>query len=360
MFWPGKLTLTSITIQRNYSGLSNALQRLFWTCKGIGKCVADIEALYNAAEIPNRITDGDVAYPPSDTSNGMALEFRNVSFQYPSGQSKGNALRNVSFSIPAGNLVVIVGTNGSGKSTIIKLLTRMYDVASGEIHVDGLPIQRYQIAQLCEAQATLAQDHHLFPLTLTENIGIGYPQRLQDDKAMITKAAEDGGASVVLDKLEHGLDTNLKSRLSELQKKGSNLSGMRIGCIFSNLLLIRDSGGEKQRIVASRTFMRLRTGNIKLLCFDEPSSELDPPGEFELFERLRATAAGKTMIFVTHRFGHLTKYADTIICMKEGRVAEIGTHKDLMGSNGEYAALYNVQGRLSVTRSRCCSNWSFD
>jgi ABC-type multidrug transport system fused ATPase/permease subunit len=108
--------------------------------------------------------------------------------------------------------------------------------------------------------------------------------------------------------------------------------------------------------------MRFKTGKIKLLSVDEPSSALDPRGEFELFERLRQTGEGKTMIFVTHRFGHLTKYADMIMwvshlifcsegltpqdrCMKEGKVIELGTHKDLMARDGEYASLYNVQAQ---------------
>jgi ABC-type multidrug transport system fused ATPase/permease subunit len=108
--------------------------------------------------------------------------------------------------------------------------------------------------------------------------------------------------------------------------------------------------------------MRFRTGKIKLLCVDEPSSALDPKGEHALFERLRESEAGKTMVFVTHRFGHLTKYADLILyvllcnswletditairCMKEGKVAEAGTHKELMDLDGEYAGLYNVQAQ---------------
>ncbi|KAG6844893.1 hypothetical protein H0H93_016324 [Arthromyces matolae] len=105
------------------------------------------------------------------------------------------------------------------------------------------------------------------------------------------------------------------------------------------------SGGEKQRLVASRTFMRLQDPGIKFVAVDEPSSALDPRGELELFNRLRAEQDGKTMIFVTHRFGHLTKFADLIICMKDGAVVESGSHKDLLALNGEYAALYNIQAQ---------------
>ncbi|KAK6995684.1 P-loop containing nucleoside triphosphate hydrolase protein, partial [Favolaschia claudopus] len=104
----------------------------------------------------------------------------------------------------------------------------------------------------------------------------------------------------------------------------------------------------------SRTFMRFQTNKIRLLCVDEPSSALDPRGEFELFERLRQTAEGKTMIFVTHRFGHLTKHADIILWMhEEWAVIESGTHKELLTRNGEYASLYNVQAQ-AFTESEVC------
>ncbi|KAG6823105.1 hypothetical protein H0H92_011364 [Tricholoma furcatifolium] len=109
------------------------------------------------------------------------------------------------------------------------------------------------------------------------------------------------------------------------------------------------SGGEKQRLVASRTFMRLQNPKIRFVAVDEPSSALDPRGELELFDRLRAERKGRTMIFVTHRFGHLTKYADLIICMKDGEVIESGSHKDLLSLKGEYATLYNIQAQAFVT-----------
>jgi len=96
-------------------------------------------------------------------------------------------------------------------------------------------------------------------------------------------------------------------------------------------------------VVASRIFMRFRSDKIRCVTVDEPSSALDPQGERELFQRLRASKARKTMIFVTHRFGHLTKHTDQIICMKDGTVAEVGTHEELMSKDGEYKKLYNIQ-----------------
>jgi ABC-type multidrug transport system fused ATPase/permease subunit len=200
---------------------------LFWDFSQVGKCFTDIKILYESANIKNQIVDGDVAYPrPNvDVSKGMEIELRcvhsflpiadvlilsrNVSFAYPGDKSKESALRDVSFRIPAGSLVVIVGANGSGKSTVIKLLTRMYDTQAGEVLVDGLPIAHYRMADLRRTQATLTQDHKLYPLTLAENIGLGYAEHVEDQQ-MIMESAKDGGAAELLDKFKDGAQTMLE------------------------------------------------------------------------------------------------------------------------------------------------------
>jgi ABC-type multidrug transport system fused ATPase/permease subunit len=231
MMRPAKFSMTSIAILQEYSSTLNwTLQMLFYDIKGVGKNVTNIRTLYEVAEIENKIIDGHEMYPrPSvDAAKGMEIELRygplislfhvlyssymysrNVKFSYPGDKSKESALRDVSFKIPAGSLVVIVGANGSGKSTIIKLLTRMYDCETGEILVDGLPIQHYRLAELRRTQAMLTQDHHLYPLTLAENIGLGYPEHV-DDLDMIMQAAKDGGADALLDKFKDGAQTNLE------------------------------------------------------------------------------------------------------------------------------------------------------
>jgi ABC-type multidrug transport system fused ATPase/permease subunit len=99
---------------------------------------------------------------------------------------------------------------------------------------------------------------------------------------------------------------------------------------------------------SSRTFMRMITGNVRLAVVDEPSSAMDPAGEYELFKRLREARQGKTMIFITHRFGHLTKHADLILCIKEGKLVEQGTHTELVALKGEYFELYNIQAQAFV------------
>ncbi|KAL1690966.1 P-loop containing nucleoside triphosphate hydrolase protein [Schizophyllum commune] len=256
----------------------------------------------------------------------LTTSLRDVTFAYP-GSLDRPSLRNINVDIKPGQLVVIVGANGSGKSTLIKLLTRLYDPTSGTLKVDGQPLSAYRQRDLRQATAVLSQGHRLFPLSMGENIGLGCVERVRDADA-VRAAAEAGGASSCIAKLRHGLDTEddpLRQRLEALDKP------------------IEVSGGETQRIVAARTFMRLTSGKIRAVFVDEPSSALDAEGELALFNNLCKEREGKTMIFVTHRFGHLTRDADLIICMKDGEIVEQGVHAELMLSGGEYSKLYEIQ-----------------
>ncbi|KAJ7881141.1 P-loop containing nucleoside triphosphate hydrolase protein [Mycena olivaceomarginata] len=342
---PRSFSIASFAIlQQHANALRGSIFGLYHEFSTISDVVLAIRNLYKIADLRNKIVDGDEAYPNSaSTDKGMTFELKNVSFAYPGGKSKENAIRNVSLKIPAGHLVVIVGENGSGKSTIIKLLNRLYDVDSGEILVDGIPIKNYRLPDLRKVQAMLSQDHALYPLSLAENIGLGNPDCVNDMK-MILEAATAGGASEVIKKLNDGVETVLypiPTAYGDQVDQHENLQK-----ILADLEQRAEvSGGEKQRLVAARTFMRFLSGNIRFAVADEPSSALDPKAEHQLFQRLRESGDGKTLIFVTHRFGHLTKHADLIICMKDGQAVETGTHKELMALKGEYSELYNVQAQ---------------
>ncbi|KAJ7811120.1 P-loop containing nucleoside triphosphate hydrolase protein [Mycena leptocephala] len=346
IFEPKTFSITSFAIlQQHAQALRGTVFGLFHEFAEVADSVSTIQDVYKISKVANKIVDGDQTYPNStvSTNKGMAFELKNVCFAYPGAKSKDNAIRNVSLNIPAGHLVVIVGANGSGKSTIIKLLNRLYDVDSGEILVDGIPIKNYRLSDLRKVQALLSQDHKLYPLTLAENIGLGNPERITDME-MVLQAADAGGASEVIKKLNDGVQTVLypvqTAHGSQLEKY------KKLQAILESLEQHAEvSGGEKQRLVAARTFMRFLSGNIRFAVADEPSSALDPKAEYQLFQRLRESGEGKTMIFVTHRFGHLTKHADLIICMKDGEAVETGTHKELMAREGEYAELYNVQAQ---------------
>ncbi|KAF7768394.1 hypothetical protein Agabi119p4_7637 [Agaricus bisporus var. burnettii] len=287
---------------------------------------------------------------------GMQFELRNVSFAYPGSQTTKDALRNINLTIKSGQFVVIVGSNGSGKSTLVKLLLRLYSPSkgsdkpekqntSGEILIDNEPASSYPENSLRQSTAVLSQGNLIYPgFSLGENIGLGFSQLLSDEEALDIAAEKAGakevlkrmkdGANTILDPLEDYYEFNIK-RQSEEHPLKKALEELRRP--------VEVSGGEKQRIVAARTFMKFNSGKIRFLAVDEPSSALDAEGEDFLLNSLLKEREGKTIVFVTHRFGKLTKQADLIICMKEGAIVESGMHVELMKNDGEYKKLYDIQ-----------------
>jgi len=273
--------------------------------------------LYGALDTKNKMKDGERPFPRPgyESSEGMSIEVSDVSFSYPNSKSEHDALSGVTFSIQPGQLVVIVGTNGSGKSTIIKLLSRFYDCASGSIRIDGIPIEEYRMDELRRGIAMLTQDHQLFPLSLEENVKLGSAEaEAMVDRGKIEESVSAAGAEGIVKNFSSGYDTVLepvkKGYVSFAGQGNKDLEAMQKKLEKS----INISGGEKQKLVAARTFMRLFTSSaLKLVTVDEPSSALDPEAEYRLFANLRQGRKGRTMIFVTHRFGHLTKHADLIM-----------------------------------------------
>ncbi|KAK0430089.1 P-loop containing nucleoside triphosphate hydrolase protein [Armillaria borealis] len=349
ILYPDRFSLSSIAIlQQSSQSLDWAIEYAVRNINSFRKQYQELKNVYDSSNIANTLTEGDVAYPNASSEEkpkGVSFELRDVSFSYPGSQSTKPALSNINLSIKPGQMVIIVGSNGSGKSTILKLLSRIYDPTSGpeSILVDGIPISRYRISDLRRATATLTQDHSLFPLSLGENIGLGYADKVKETE-MIDRAAEKGGASHCLKKLERGKETRLRT---QNEAYGYNLPDDPDHPLQAELERLQKnielSGGETQRIIAARTFMRFETGKVRFVAVDEPTSALDSEGEFALFDNLIQAREGKTMIFVTHRFGHLTKRADLVVCMKDGTIVEAGTHEELMVKEGEYAKLYNIQ-----------------
>ncbi|KAG1825435.1 P-loop containing nucleoside triphosphate hydrolase protein [Suillus subaureus] len=289
---------------------------------------ADLRNLYEFKNVQNKVVDGTEPFPENQQSlidSGISIEFRNVSFQYP--DKERCALRNVSFRIEASQLCVIVGGNGSGKSTILKLISRIYDATEGTILIDNRDIKTLRLADLRAAMSILFQDYTHFPLSIRENIGLGNPGFAQDDDK-IREAAKMGGARDFIEELPDGfntyIDNPVKDRYAGLPEglaipddwpidysSVRNMGGLRTSTV-SGL-----SGGQNQRLAVSRTFMRSlvtdKNSSAGMLLFDEPSASLDPTAEDDLFENLRKSRGNKTMIFSTHRFGNLTRHADLIL-----------------------------------------------
>ncbi|KAL0067401.1 hypothetical protein AAF712_005630 [Marasmius tenuissimus] len=347
---PSEISLATITtLQTSMLSIRGTFSNFLIGVTELNRAAVELRGIYDLEVVNNVVKDeGQLSYPGEKSSEeGMALELRNVSFRYPGSQNIDGALDDVSFKISAGELIVVVGANGSGKSTLVNILSRLYDATSGQVLLDGVDIKEYKLSEIRQAVAILTQDHQLFPgISLKENISLGDVHCAEDEvERRIAEGVRKGGAENVIGKLERGVDTVLDSRVlrySQLVDEGDETNPLVIKMEqlerTSNV-----SGGERQRLVASRTFMRMQSNRIKLVAVDEPTSALDPEGELTLFTQLREARKGKTMLFITHRFGPLTKHADNIICMKDGKIVEFGNHASLMEMDGEYCKMYRIQ-----------------
>jgi len=250
------------------------------------------------------------------TTDGLTIEFRHVSFTYPGREAKGPALRDVSFTIAAGESVALVGSNGAGKTTIVKLLARLYDPDEGEILVNGRDIKEYDLTALRQEIGVIFQDYVTYYLTAARNIGVGRVEAI-DARPEIETAAGKSGADAVIAKLPDGY----ASQLGKWFDQGQQLSG-----------------GEWQKIALARAFMR----DAQVLILDEPTSSLDPQAEYEVFARFRQLTAGKSAIFISHRFSTV-RLANRILVLEHGGILEEGTHAALLALGGRYAELFNLQ-----------------
>ncbi|KAG9016796.1 hypothetical protein FRB90_002129 [Tulasnella sp. 427] len=347
---PGSMSLASIAVmQQTTQTLEYTVWSLVSDGPSIGETFMRVKALYEVDKIVNLIQDGTESYPPESTKGkAMKVEFRDVSFKYPKSEATDNVIDGLSFVIPAGSICVIVGENGCGKSSTLKLLTRTYDITGGEILIDDEPIQSYKLDELRNASAIMHQDYLHFKFSIRENIGFGNVTAMEDMDA-IKAAAKLGGADEFIEKLPSGYDTIMGSEPYSFSS-GSVPEGSALSLMLKEKKEAPQafSGGQTQRMALSRTFMRSMRDCVKLLAYDEPSAALDPKAEFALFERLRGLKGDKTMLFITHRFGYLTKYADQIIYMEKGKAIEKGSHDELLALNGKYAQLYNVQAQAFV------------
>ncbi|KAG2042610.1 P-loop containing nucleoside triphosphate hydrolase protein [Suillus americanus] len=355
------LSLASlILIQKVFNPSDNARPTISGMLPILASYFFRARQVYEIENIRNNIVDGTDPFPENQQSltSGISVEFRNVSFHYPGADRC--ALRDVSFKIGAGQLCVVVGVNGSGKSTILKLISRIYDPTEGTILIDDRDIKTFKLSDLRAAMSILFQDYTRFPLSMRENIGLGNPALAHDDDK-VREAARLGGAEDFIDELPDGFDTYLTQPVNDfhgyLPEGTTTLFGHPVDSSPQNFIIdvhtssapnLQISRGQVQRLAISRTFMRSLVSETEssagMLLFDEPSASLDPTAEHDLFERLRKLRGNKTMIFSTHRFGNLTQHADLILYIDE-TVQEEGTHDELMKKGGEYARIWNLQAK---------------
>jgi ATP-binding cassette subfamily B protein len=243
------------------------------------------------------------------------IVFDDVGFRYPG--SEQWSLRHVSLHVPAGEKLALVGHNGAGKTTFIKLLTRLYDPSEGRILLDGKDLREWDRDVLLKRIGVVFQDFNEYQFDLEENVGLGSAEHLGDD-ARVERAIDMGGAREVVESLAHGK----KTQLGRWFKGGVELSG-----------------GQWQKVALARAFMR---EEADILVLDEPTAALDAEAEHAVFERFKSLAEGRTAILISHRFPTV-RMADRIIVLEDGRIIEEGTHGALIDKHGEYARLFELQ-----------------
>lgn len=242
------------------------------------------------------------------------IEFRDVHFQYPGGHAP--AVDGFDLEIKNGELLALVGENGTGKSTFVKLLLRFYDPARGSVHLGGVDLRDIPPEVLRERIGVLFQDFATYELTVRENVRMGRAGAPEDDER-VQKALRDARADSLVKKLPAGLD----SRTGRLFEGGHDLSG-----------------GEWQRLALARIMYR----DADVWILDEPTSSLDPEAEAAVFAELKANLKGRIGIVISHRFSTV-RIADRIAVIDDGRVQELGTHEELLAAKGRYARLFELQ-----------------
>ena len=242
--------------------------------------------------------------------------FENVGFRYP--ESERWALRNLNFTLRAGEKLALVGENGAGKTTIVKLLAHLYEPTEGRILLDGVPLCDYDPEDLRSQIGVIFQDYYRFAFTASENIAIGDIAQ-SDNRPLIAEAAHKSLADAVIAQLPAGYEQMLGKRFQ---------NGVEL------------SGGQWQKVALARAYMR----DAQLIILDEPTAALDARAENEVFLRFAELIAGKTGVIISHRFSTV-RMADRILVLEDGAVAELGSHDELLQRGGLYAELFRLQAK---------------
>jgi ATP-binding cassette, subfamily B, bacterial len=311
----GALTLGTMTILVGaIAGASTNIQAFFSTFSIIADQALFMNDLFEFFSVQPKIFSKPGALPAPRPIR-LGFEFKNVSFHYP-----GNprlVLNNVSFKLEPSSRIALVGENGQGKTTIVKLLTRLYDPTSGQILLDGIDLREYDLDDLRKEIGVIFQDFTRYDMTASENIAVGQIEE-RTNQFRIRSAATKSLAEKVIRKLPKGYDQTL-------------------GCRFEGGVDL--SGGEWQKMALARAYLR----DAQTLILDEPTAALDARSEHEVFERFAELTKGKMSLLISHRFSTV-RMADRILVLENGRIAEQGKHDDLVRvSSGRYAQMFELQ-----------------
>lgn len=251
---------------------------------------------------------------PSVNFSSPVIRFENVSFTYPN--TENPILKNINLELKPNERTGLVGLNGSGKTTFVKLLTRLYDPTEGMITINGTDIKDIPYKQYSALIGVVLQDYYLFAYSVKENITLETPY----DEKKLRSALKESGSDKKIEALKNGIDTSVSK---VLDKDG-----------------IEFSGGEGQKLALARAIYK----NSPILVLDEPTSALDPIAEYELFSRLNDISKNKLTLYISHRLSS-TKFCDKIVVLSDGEIAEIGSHNELMDRGGLYCELFTSQAK---------------
>src|SRR5829696_3351942 len=326
----GTITLGTLTFLAAAFGRSRDLiQRLLLSASDIYEQSLYLKDLFVFFEMQPSIRSTPGAAPvPNPIRTGFVFE--DVGFQYPG--SERWAIRHVDLTIAPGERIALVGENGAGKTTITKLLARLYDPTKGRILLDGVDLRQYDLASLRQAIGVIFQDFVRYDMRFDENVGVGEIDEVSGYLAEVRDAPADSAApppAAVVDASERSLASALLPRFTRGYRQ-------MLGRRFEDGVDL--SGGEWQKVALARAYMR----EAQLLILDEPTAALDARAEYEVFVRFNQLMAGRMAVVISHRFSTV-RMADRIVVLGGGQVIEQGTHETLVAGGGLYAELFEMQ-----------------
>lgn len=320
-FYMGYMALTGAISVGDFSMCVASASTFYWSLHAIVTGVQDINKKCAYAHRYIEFMNYPAAMPKGSRSVRQGehiIEFANVSFRYP--RTENYVLRNINLTIRPGEHLSIVGLNGAGKTTFVKLLCRLYDVTGGAILIDGINIKEYSEEEYRKLFAVVFQDFFLFAFSLRENIALTGAS--EDER--INETLKQSGLYDDALKLEQGLDTMLFKGFDE---KGTDLSG-----------------GQRQKAAISRALYR----NSPIVILDEPTAALDPVAEYDIYRRFNTLVGGKTAIYISHRLSSC-KFCDKIAVFADDTIKEYGTHDELVNrADGIYAEMFAAQAQYYV------------
>lgn len=313
--WAGAFDVGMIA---QYAGavtaLSGAVTGIFMTAAEAGGNAYYLKEVFRFLDIPNQMYQGSLTVEKRRDRN-YEIEFQDVSFRYPGAETY--ALRHVSFRFQVGRRMAVVGQNGSGKTTFIKLLCRLYDPTEGVILLNGIDIRKYDYREYMSVFSVVFQDFQLLSVALAKNVAAGEAF----DRERVLECLQKAGLAEMTEKLPKGIDTNIGKDFEE--------DGIWV------------SGGEGQKIAIARSLYR----DAAFIILDEPTAALDPVAEYEIYSKFNEIVGDRTAVYISHRLSSC-RFCDEILVFHEGKMIQQGSHEELLAKpEGKYAQLWDAQAK---------------